>query len=68
MIVPPKMEKIMPNRFYVYHHNIKEISKYESKEAFILFLQDSADCECQSYATSMKDLRKQVFAQEGIKI
>tara|TARA_A200000113_G_scaffold26746_1_gene22496 strand:+ start:3394 stop:3570 length:177 start_codon:yes stop_codon:yes gene_type:complete len=58
----------MPNRFYVYHHDINEISKYESNEAFILFLQDSADSECQSYATSMKNLRKIVLERLGIEI
>lgn len=62
------MEKIIKNRFYVYHKDTNDISKFESKEDFVLWLQNSADWTCQTYATSMKDLRKFVFDTYSVKI
>jgi hypothetical protein len=61
-------ESKMPNRFYVYDYNLSEVTKYESIKDFVLWLNNSADCECQSYATSMKNLRKLVPDQDGVKI
>ena len=62
------MEKIMKNRFYVYHQDINKISKFESKEEFVNYLNSSADWTCQTYATSMKSLRELVHSNSGVKI
>ena len=48
----------MPSRFYVYHHNTDDIEVFNNKEDFVYWLSSSADCECQSYATSKKDLNE----------
>ena len=58
----------MKNRFYVYHKDINEITKIETKEEFVNYLNGSADWTCQTYATSMKSLRKLVFDTYGVKI
>ena len=68
MIVPPKMEKIMKNIFYVYHHDIDKITKFETKEQFVNHLNHSADWTCQTYATSIESLRELVFDTYGVKI